>query len=130
MASISLTLIFPSGNSKEISHPVGVGGNALRCDMQQLGHSIMRVKEEANVILTEAVNREASDQTQSVEMRSAGEDDDDGRYSNLNLCCELRLRLRLYENRTALQVLFNRKTQMSLLEVHTSPQNREARSPV
>ena len=78
MASISLTITFPSGDTKEISHPVG--SDALRRDMQQLGHSIMRVKEEANVILTEAVNREARDQTQAIEMRSAGEeDDDDGR---------------------------------------------------
>ena len=77
MASISLTVTFPSGDTKEISPPVG--SDALRRDMQQLGHSIMRVKEEANVILTEAVNREASDQTQAIEMRSAGEDDDDGR---------------------------------------------------
>ena len=77
MAFISLTVAFPSGDTKKIYHPDGK--DVLKCDMQQLGHYIMRVKEDANKILTEAVNQGKSDQTQSVEMLSACEDDNDSK---------------------------------------------------
>ena len=83
MALISLTIAFPSGDTKKITYPGGSDTDVLKCDLKQLGQSVVMVKEDANKILSEAVHQEKSDQirTQSVQMLPASEDDNGGKYN-------------------------------------------------
>ncbi|KAK2185113.1 hypothetical protein NP493_246g03020 [Ridgeia piscesae] len=81
MALISLTIAFPSGDTKKITYPRGSVTGVLKCDLKQLGQSVITVKEDANKILTEAVHQEKSDhtRTESVQMLPASEDDNGGK---------------------------------------------------
>ena len=83
MALISLTIAFPSGDTKKITYPRGsdTRTDVLKCDLKQLGQSVVMVKEDANKILTEAVDQEKSDQTHTQSVQMLPEDDNGGKYN-------------------------------------------------